>query len=145
MAGYMTKQTHNVYEGEYVNGAAAAVENGTLMVLNATGTALVLPDADTDTKILCKEATTIYDGVTAFRCVMTAPAKLYYLVDNGFEFNDSAEYDLNTYTNAVGKLLRAHPLHVGEEFVQTAASLTAGTEYGVLATGLVGGTAPSIT
>lgn len=141
MAGYMTKQTHNVYEGEYANGAAAAVENGTLMVLNATGDALVLPDADTSTKILCKEVTTIYDGVTAFRCVMVDPAKLYYLVDNGFEYNDVVEYDLNTYATAVGKLLRAHPLHAGEEFVQTTSGLTAGTIYGVLATGLVGGTA----
>ena len=139
MAGYMTKQTHNVYEGEYVNGAAAAIENGTMVVLDNTGTKLVLPAADTTSKFLCKEVTTIFDGIKAYRMVAVTLSKLYYLVDNQADVNDSAEYDATHYSTKVGAYLRAHPLHVGEEFVVTAAGdLTVGTQYGVLATGLVG-------
>jgi hypothetical protein len=138
MAGYMTKQTHNVYEGEFANGAEAAIENGTLVVLNAEGTAMVLPEADSNTKFLCKEKTTIYDGIPAYRMVVLSADKLYYLVDNQVEYNDATEYDARHYSVKPGMLLRAHPLHVGEEFVVTAGDLTVGTQYGVLATGLVG-------
>lgn len=138
MAGYMTKQLNNVYEGEFVNGADAAIENGTLVVLDPTGTKMVLPEADTNSKFLCKEVTTIYDGMKAYRMVALALSKLYYLVDNQADVNDSAEYDATRYATKVGALLRAHPLQVGEEFVVTAGELTAGAQYGVLATGLVG-------
>lgn len=138
MAGYMTKQTHAVYEGEYANGADAAIENGTLVVLDVTNTKFVLPEVDTTSKFLCKEVTTIYDGMKAYRMVAVKLDKLYYLVDNQTDINDSAEYDATKYSTKVGALLRAHPLHVGEEFVVTAGELTAGTQYGVLATGLVG-------
>lgn len=136
MAGYMTKQTHNVYEGEFVNGTENAIENGTLVVLN--GNKFELPAADTNSKFLCKEVTTIYDGMKAYRMVAISLAKLYYLVDNQADINDSAEYDATRYSTKAGALLRAHPLHVGEEFVVTAGELAAGTQYGVLATGLVG-------
>lgn len=138
MAGYMTVLTHNVYNGQYVNGAGKAIENGTLMVLDSTGTKLVLPAKDAATKILCNEKTTIYDVVTAYTFTLTSAAKLYYLVENEFDINDSAEYDTSKYTTADGKLLRAHPLHLGESWVATAGELTPGTEYGVTADGLVG-------
>ena len=137
MAGYMTTQLNNVYVGEYANGTGAAVENGTLVVLDATGK-MVLPEADTNTKLLCKEVTTIYDGMKAYRMVVMGLAKLYYLVDNQADINDTAEYDATRYATKDGALLRAHPLQVGEEFVVTAGDLTADTQYGVLATGLVG-------
>ena len=61
MAGYMTKLQGYMYEGELVNGAAAPVQNGILMVQD--GNTLVLPSADSTTKLVCKEATTIYDGI----------------------------------------------------------------------------------
>ena len=138
MAGYMTKQLHNVYEGEFANGTAAPIENGTLVVLNTAGTAMVLPAADNTSKFLCKEVTTIYDGMKAYRMVALALSKLYYLVDNQADINDSDEYDATRYSTKAGALLRAHPLQVGEEFVVTAGDLVAGTQYGVLATGLVG-------
>lgn len=137
MAGYMTKQTHNMYEGTFVNGAANPIENGTLVVIG-TGNAMVLPAADSTTKFLCKEVTTIYDNMKAYRMIVMSLAKPYYLVDNNADVNDGAEYDATRYTTKVGAYLRAHPLHVGEEFVVTAGELTAGTQYGVLATGLVG-------
>lgn len=138
MAGYMTKQTHNVYEGEYVNGAAAPIENGTLVVIDTTGKKFVLPEADTNSKFLCKEVTTIYDGMKAYRMVVQSLAKPYYLVDNQADINDSAEYDATKYATKVGALLRAHPLHIGEEFVVTAGELVAGTQYGVKETGSIG-------
>lgn len=139
MAGYMTKLQGYVYEGEFVNSAAAAVKNGTIMVQN--NGALELPSADSTTKFVCKEATTIYDGVVAYRFVVDKLNKRYYFVENGAEyFNDQAEYDNREHAVPVGAALRAHPLIVGEEFVTTMVDGTpvAGTAYGVLATGVIG-------
>ena len=142
MAGYMTKLQGYVYEGELVNGAAAAVENGIVMVAGTSTNAgkLVLPSADTTSKLLCKEVTTIYDGVTAYRFVVQSLAKSYYFIENGYDINDSAAYDKRTYTTPVGAELRAHPLLVGEEFVTTkvTGTIAAGTEYGVKADGTIG-------
>lgn len=142
MAGYMTKHLGYLYEGELVNGAAAPVENGVLMVQGATTNAgkLVLPAADTDTKLVCKEVTTIYDGVVAYRFMVDTLAKRYYFVENGFDINDSQAYDKRVYTTKVGDELRAHPLVVGEEFVtdKVTGTPTVGTAYGVKADGTVG-------
>ena len=142
MAGYMTKLQGYVYEGELVNGAAAAVENGILMVQGTSTNAgkLVLPSADTTTKLICKEVTTIYDGVTAYRFIVDKLNARYYFVENGFDINDSAAYDKRTYTTAVGAELRAHPLLVGEEFVtdKVTGEIAVGTAYGVKADGTVG-------
>ena len=142
MAGYMTKLQGYVYEGELVNGAAAAVENGILMVQGTSTDAgkLVLPSADTTTKLICKEVTTIYDGVTAYRFIVDKLNARYYFVENGFDINDSAAYDKRTYATAVGDELRAHPLLVGEEFVTDKVTGTpaVGTAYGVKADGTVG-------
>ena len=142
MAGYMTKLQGYVYEGELVNGAAAAVENGLLMVQGTSTAAgsLVLPSADTTTKLICKEITTIYDGVTAYRFIVDKLNARYYFVENGFDINDSAAYDKRTYATAVGAELRAHPLLVGEEFVtdKVTGTIAVGTAYGVKADGTVG-------
>ena len=142
MAGYMTKLQGYVYEGELVNGAADAVENGILMVAGTAANAgkLVMPAADTNSKLLCKEVTTIYDGITAYRFVVDSLAKNYYFVENGFDTNTSAAYDNRVYTTAVGAELRAHPLLVGEEFVTDKVTGTpvAGTAYGVKADGTIG-------
>lgn len=142
MAGYMTKLQGYVYEGELVNGAAAPVENGILMVQGTGDNAgkLVLPSADTTTKLICKEVTSIYDGVTAYRFIVDKLNARYYFVENGFEINDSAAYDKRTYTTAVGAELRAHPLLVGEEFVtdKVTGTITAGAAYGIKADGTVG-------
>ena len=138
MAGYMTKLQGYVYEGELVNGASDPVANGTLMVQNAD--ALELPSADSTTKLVCKEVTTIY-GEIGYRFVVDKLNKRYYFVENGMDdFNDGGEYDNRNYVTKVGELLRAHPLLVGEEFIVsgTANQYTAGTAYGVLATGLIG-------
>lgn len=142
MAGYMTKHLGYLYEGELVNGAAAPVENGVLMVQGTTTNAgkLVLPAADTDTKLVCKEVTTIYDGVVAYRFMVDTLAKRYYFVENGFDINDSHAYDKRVYTTKVGDELRAHPLVVGEEFVtdKVTGTPTVGTAYGVKADGTIG-------
>ena len=101
---------------------------------------LVLPAADTDTKLVCKEVTTIYDGVVAYRFMVDTLAKRYYFVENGFDINDSQAYDKRVYTTKVGDELRAHPLVVGEEFVtdKVTGTPTVGTAYGVKADGTVG-------
>lgn len=142
MAGYMTKLQGYVYEGELVNGAAAAVPNGLLMVHGASANVekLVLPAIDTDTKFVCKEVGTIYDGRVAYRFIADTLAKRYYFVENGADINDSAAYDKAEYTTAVGDYLRAHPLLVGEEFWTDKVTGTpvAGTAYGVKADGTIG-------
>ena len=138
MAGYMTKLQGYVYEGELVNGASGAVQNGILMVQN--GNNLELPSADSTSKFVCKEVTTIY-GETGYRFVVDKLNKRYYFVENGMDdFNDSAEYDNRTYVTKVGDLLRAHPLVVGEEFLTSAVTgtIAAGTAYGVQADGTIG-------
>ena len=138
MAGFMKKLQGYVYEGELLNGAGAPVANGILMVQD--GANLVLPDADTTSKFVCKEVTSIYDGVTAYRFIVEKLNKRYYFVENGFDINDSQAYDKRTYTTAVGDELRAHPLLVGEEFVTDMVTGTpaAGTAYGVKADGTIG-------
>ena len=139
MAGYMTKLQGYLYEGELTNGAAAAVKNGILMVQNAG--ALELPSAESTSKFVCKEVTTIYDGTVAYRFIVDKLNKRYYFVENGNEyFNDQAEYDNREHAVPVGALLRAHPLVVGEEFVTTMVTGTpvAGTAYGLQADGSIG-------
>ena len=122
-----------------MNGAAAPVKNGTLMVMDATGTKLVLPTADNTTKLIAKEITTLYDGMPAVRFVVNKLNNAYYFVENGFTGNTAAEYDAREVETAVGAFLRAHPLTVGDEFVvATDLQATVGTAYGVLATGLIG-------
>ena len=142
MAGYMTKLQGYVYEGELVNGAAAPVENGILMV-QGTGEnvgKMVLPAADTDTKFVCKEVGTIYDGRVAYRFIANTLAKRYYFVENGFDINDAAAYDKAEYATKVGDELRAHPLLVGEEFWtdKVTGTIAEGTAYGVKADGTIG-------
>lgn len=138
MAGYMTKLQGYVYEGELVNGATNPVANGTIMVQD--GDTLVLPAADTTTKLVCKEITDIY-GELGYRFVVDKLNKRYYFVENGMDdFNDGGEYDNREYVTKVGDLLRAHPLLVGEEFIVSGAAnaYVVGTAYGVLATGAIG-------
>lgn len=143
MAGYMTKLQGYVYEGELVNGESGAVENGILMVPGTStniGKLKLIGSADTTTKLLCKEVTTIYDGVTAYRFVVNKLNANYYFVENGFDINDSAAYNKRTYATPAGAELRAHPLVVGEEFVTTkvTGTISAGSEYGVKTDGTVG-------
>ena len=85
MAGYMTKLQGYLYEGELTNGAAAAVENGILLVPGTStnnGKLVAIANADTTSKFLLKEITTIYDGVTAYRFVVNKLAANYYFVEN---------------------------------------------------------------
>lgn len=143
MAGYMTKLQGYVYEGELVNGASGAVENGVLMIpgTSTDNGKLKFPgSADTTTKLLLKEVTTIYDGVTAYRFVVNKLNANYYFVENGFDINDNGAYNKKTYSVPVGGELRAHPLVVGEEFLTTkiTGTLSAGTEYGVKTDGTIG-------
>lgn len=143
MAGYMTKLQGYVYEGELVNGAAAPVENGLLMIQGTSTNVgkMVLPgSADTTTKLVCKEVGTIYDGRVAYRFIVDTLAARYYFVENGFDINDAAAYDKAEYTTAVGDFVRAHPLLVGEEFWTDKVTGTpvAGTAYGVKADGTIG-------
>lgn len=143
MAGYMTKMTGNVYEGELRNGHTAAVENGVLMTPGANTLVgkLVFPSAaDTTTTLLLKEIGEIYDGLKSYRFIVTKLNAPYYFVENQFDINDNEAYDKTKYTTAVGELLRAHPLHVGDEFVTTnvTGELAVGTAYGVKTDGSVG-------
>lgn len=149
MAGYMTKMAGYNYEGELVNGASAAVKNGVLMLLGTSTNngKLVFPgSADTTSKFLCKEVTTIYDGLeggsakTAYRFIVDKLAANYYFVEQNFPVDETAVYDYTILTTAVGDKLRAHPLQPGDEFVTTCVtgSIAAGTQYGVKTDGTIG-------
>ena len=132
MAGYMTTLQSNVFKGTLTNGAAAPVENGTLMVLGADGKTLVLPAADTTSKFVCLEKTDLFDGIEAYVVLAQSLSKNYYFVENNADINDSEAYDTRYYTTPVGGFLRAHPVLVGDEFkVTVPAPLTVGTAYGV--------------
>lgn len=142
MAGYIEKGSP-LYQGELVNGASAAVENGALMLAGTSTNAgkLVLPaQADTTSKFILAEITTIYDGIPAYRFVVNKLNDAYYFIENGFETSKSLEYDNTEYATPVGKFLRAHPLAVGEEFITTkiTGTLTVGTAYGVKTDGTIG-------
>lgn len=146
MAGWMTKLQGYIFEGENVNGAAAAVKNGTIMKLGTStnvGKLVAVGADDANAKFLCKEVTDIYRGTTAYRFVVQAipAAANYYFVENGFsEYNDMVAFDLREYETAVGDYLRAHPLLVGEEFItdQVTGTIAAGTEYVLKADGTIG-------
>lgn len=138
MAGYMTKLQGYLYEGELVNGANDPVENGIFM--EQDGDKLVLPKTEGATKVICKEVTDIYDGIPAYRFVVNFVDGCYYLVENGFEYDNSQEYDLTKYTTKVGKHLRAHPIQVGEEFVTNMVTGTpvVGNAYTIKVDGTIG-------
>ena len=149
MAGYMTKMAGYNYEGELVNGASGAVANGILMVQGTStnkGKLVLIGSADTTSKFLCKEVTTIYDGLqggvatSAYRFVVNKLAANYYFVEQDFPVDETATYDYTTLTTATGALLRAHPVQVGDEFVTTmvTGTIAAGTEYGVKTDGTIG-------
>ena len=114
MAGYMTKQLTNVYDGELINAASRPVVNG--LIMERVGDTLV-PATTTNSWFLCKEETTIYDGIEAQRFVVQDLNDNLYLVDNQVDVNTSGEYDGTYYLIPIGARLRAHPLRVGEEFV----------------------------
>lgn len=147
MAGFMSKLGSYLYEGELKNGAAAAVKNGTLMVLGTGDNKgkLVLPSsADTTSKFLLKNTDDLYNSVasarTGYRFIVNKLNANYYLVENGYDVNSADAYNTADYETAVGELLRAHPLEVGEEFItdRITGTLTVGTEYGVKTDGTVG-------
>lgn len=153
MTGYMTILKSNVYNGKFVNGADKAVPNGTLMVLGADGKSLVLPTAaDTTSKFVAVEKTTLYDGVPAVTFNANKLNATYYFIENLADYNDCEAYDSRYVETKPGELLRAHPLCEGEEFTvaygmtydKEAAAFTGtptidvGAAKGVLATGLVG-------
>lgn len=142
MAGYIEKGSP-IYQGELVNGASAAVANGVLMVAGTSTNAgkLIFPaQADTTSKFICTEVTTIYDGITAYRFIVNKLNDAYYFIENGFEAAETLAYDNTEYTTPVGKHLRAHPLAVGDSFVtaEVTGTPTVGTAYGVKADGTIG-------
>ena len=60
-----------------------SLKNGILMVQN--GDKLELPSAESTSKFICKEVTTFYDGVVAYRFVVDKLSKRYFLVENGYD------------------------------------------------------------
>ena len=142
--GYMTKLQGYVYEGTLENGCGKAIPNG-LIVVQGTGAnanKLVLPAADSATKLLCMEVTDIYGGVTAYRFQVQEITKRYFLVENSFQHNveEYQQYDKRDYEQPEGELCRAHALLLGDEFVTNCVTGTpvVGTAYGIKADGTIG-------
>lgn len=144
MNGYMTKLQGYVYEGTLANGAGKPVPNG-MILIQGTGVnadKLVLPAADSATKLVCTEVTDIYGGVTAYRFQVQEISKRYFFVENSFQHNveEYQEYDKRDYTQPEGELMRAHALLLGDEFVTNCVTGTpvVGTAYGIKADGTIG-------
>ena len=146
MAGYMSKLTNYVFEGECTNGTGAATTPGHVYVRDAVNKKFVLPTADSASQFTCIEAGVIYGesaantGMTAYRFVVDKLAANYYFHEQTeipFRF---VEFDMTTYAFPVGERLRCHPLQVGDEFWTTEVTGTpvVGTAYGVTATGTIG-------
>lgn len=141
MAGYMTKLQGYVYEGEFANGCGAAVLPGIVVIIDTANPGkMKLPTADTASKFFCKEVGTIYGDVPAARFVVNSLAAgvNYYFIEQTKIPDNCVEFDMTAQPIAVGEVLRAHPLQVGEEFwtsMTGAATPVVGTEYGVDANG----------
>ena len=144
MAGYMTKLQGYVYEGTLANGAGKPVPNGMILVqgTGANADKLVLPAADSATKLVCMEVTDMFGGVTAYRFQVQELSKRYFLVENSFQFNveEYQEYDKRDYEQPENELMRAHALLLGEEFVTNCVTGTpaVGAVYGIKADGTIG-------
>ena len=116
MAGYMTKLQGYVFEGEAKNAAAGALENG--MIVTRAGQEISLA-ADSNIVLKFIEKTTIYEGIDAVRMYVVDNPGGALFVENGFELDTDAEYDVSTYQIPVGAFVRAHVLLPGDEFVTT--------------------------
>lgn len=140
MAGYMTVQYGNIYEGQLPNGHTDSVYNGQIVSYDVTSNSLK-PIADTNIEILCRQAVTLFDGVPGYEFVVNKiPAgKMFYLVENMCPIDNTQEYDTAEVAVKPGELLRAHPLLPGDQFVaSTPNTVATGTMYGVDANGNVG-------
>ena len=141
MAGYMNRDYANFQEGQYRNGAGKAVANGRIMVFDKVTKTMVLPEADSDFKVLCTERVPLYDGLEGYDfLVLEIPAgKTYYLNETAFDGDVSGEYNTATWEVPVGHFIKAHPLLVGEHFsADTENTVTEMTEYTLQADGMVG-------
>ena len=144
MNGFMTKLQGYTYEGTLANGAGKPVPNGMILVqgTGADADKLVLPAADSSTKLVCMEVTDMFGGVKAYRFQVQEISKRYFFVENSFQFNveEYQEYDKRDYTQPEGELMRAHALLLGDEFVTNCVTGTpvVGTAYGIKADGTIG-------
>lgn len=138
MAGYMTKLTNYVFEGELPYEGALEPENGMGVELNAAGTAFKLPAAADNVKGVVKEVTTIYDAIKAYRIVVTEVAKPTYFVENIPDSHES-EFDFTKWKHPKGKLGRNHPIQVGDELLtDQCAAVSAGAAVTLKTTGKFG-------
>lgn len=123
MAGYMTKLSSYVYEGEhkYDSTATAGIEDAVILerTVNATTGEIEMKAAgSTAAKFTVKEIGDIYEGTTALRLyvdVLDATKTLYFVEQNDY-LDDSVLYDTTKRTVAPAKYVRCHPLYAGEEF-----------------------------
>ena len=76
----------------------------------------------------------------AYRFKVVGDPGNVYLVENGYEERGNIVWDNTEYEVLPGEFVRAHKLVDGDEFVtnQVTGTPAVGTEYGVLATGMVG-------
>ena len=128
MAGYMTKQYGNYYEGELCMNVEAGNLDAPLLVLGTDGFLTPILTKNAGNEFLCIEKTSIYDGQKAYRFKVAKLAEPVY-------FQEPAEgaYSANELTlAALGTKLpvRVHPLQVNDEFVLAIAEeLTANKVY----------------
>lgn len=150
MAGYMTKLSSYVYEGEhkYDSTATVGIEDAIILerVTAADGTIEMKPATSTAAKFTVKEVGDIYEGTTALRLyvdVLDATKTLYFVEQNDY-LDDSVLYDTTKRTVAPAKYVRCHPLYAGEEFWSNqitgidTATFTVGQAFTGVTAGIIG-------
>lgn len=144
MAGFMSKLSGYVYEGEF-----QALKDTKIGAIVSFGPITASADGKIDKrfdiaaignlKAMCVEVGYIYGDTKAARYIVTAvdAAKTGYLTEQNLTHYEEIEYDMPQDVVKAGGFLRAHPLAVGEEFWQSieTADPAVGTEYAVGANG----------
>lgn len=118
MAGFMSRLTHRVYEGRFMNKTGADLANGMLVVLTPDTTnhtvEVKLPAANKGAFVVV-EKRDVFEGTPGLALHVVDPDELY-LVENLILINESnEEWDGATYVVADGKRVRIHKLEAGEE------------------------------
>lgn len=138
MAGYFDKLNGRVYECEHE--AAANLENGTFVVINASNK-VAKSSANTDIEMLCVEKTDIW-GLPALRLRVQKEDGTVFMVEGDPTVDALPEYDDRHHVVQQGELVKMRSPHISDEILLgvTDAIFSAaavGDVYNVAANGLI--------
>lgn len=138
MAGYFTKLNGRVYDGGHI--AAAPLENGTFVVINANDK-VVASAANTNIEFACVEKTDLW-GEPALRLRCEKEDGTVFMVENDPLIYVAEEYDEAHRTCKAGEYVKMRTPNVGDEiFLGVTDAIyeaaTVGAKYNVAANGAI--------